>query len=110
MKQSFGFKNIFTHMGAFGAKTTKPSVLWSSESWIQHLVKSVPSNSKADQDVQVVRTVACVGRTSISGGRHLKETQAYPDDYGHVICFVFCLGGHVFSSQEPHKTIVGLRG
>lgn len=75
------FHEVSTNMGGFGAATKKPTKLYSSEKWILHLHRTVPPGYKADPEVQTVT----VKDGKVTGGRDLKETQAYPIGYGQEL-------------------------
>ena len=74
-----GFYEVFTYMGAFGAETKKPTKLWSSEKWVRDLGRKLPADFARNTKLE---TVTVNTRGGVSGGRDLKNTQAYPDGYG----------------------------
>jgi len=77
-----GFHEVHTSMGAFGAATKKPTRLYSSEEWVHEMRRAVPRDFARDPKKQTVK-IAKGGK--VTGGPDLKETQAYPDEYGRAL-------------------------
>ena len=83
-------------MGAYGARTPKASKWEGSPAWVSKLGNSLTKSQLACLgDDQVVVRDATKG--SVTGGKHLKETQAYPHGYGQVVANLF---GIAFSKHE----------
>ena len=76
-------RRIHTCMGAFGGETKKPTWLLSTQKnkWFLPLARSVPKDMHFDNTDVVVRHED--GR--VSGGKGLKETQAYPSGYSEEL-------------------------
>ena len=73
---------IFMHMGAFGAQTVKPTRLYSNRGWIKDMALTVPAEYKGNPELE---TVTRSSSGAITGGKDLKDTQAYPDGYGKAL-------------------------
>ena len=69
----------WTWMGAFGAPSPKGTTLWSSRPAVQKMSRSLPAG----------KTVLKSGKPSVSGGKGLKESQAYTSQFGFATLSVW---------------------
>ena len=75
-----------TWMGAFGAPTRKATWLLSSTPFARNLQRQLPRGSVAGvEGSTTLSTAGADGRTAVTGGPHLKQTQAYPVGYGEAV-------------------------
>ena len=76
-----------TFMGAFGAKTRKPTHLFGSHKWIMELQAHITKEQAAQLDSSnvTINYVRPDGRRSVDGGSQLKKTQEYPPGYGIAV-------------------------
>ena len=82
----------FTWMGAFGGVSPKPTRLWSNcESLLASLVRPLPKKQWHPEDPNYVckKYVDRNGKKRVAGGRGLKSTQAYPDEFGQELAQAF---------------------
>ena len=73
---------IRTHMGAFGAPTPKPTALYSGNSWVKKLQRTLTSEQIKSMDPDVEMSVRDEMTGQVTGGKDLKSSQAYPVNYG----------------------------
>ena len=71
-------------MGAFGARTQKPTWLIASGKWASGLARSV-RGMEFEQSDTVHRSLDKDGKKRVQGSSTLKETQAYPEEYGREV-------------------------
>ena len=77
------FKHFTTHMGAFGGPTPKPTNLYTDAPYAHKLVRSPTLSDKARfalEAKEIMTRDAITG--SLTGGKDMKESQAYPEGYG----------------------------
>ena len=95
------FHETNTNMGAFGAATKKPTKLYSSEKWVAQLSRSLPAGYKPDPKVQTVT----IANGKVSGGKDLKDTQAYPDGYGQELLRVWRASRRTAAQRWPQDDV-----
>eukprot|EP00974_Lingulodinium_polyedra_P064495 6231397-Lingulodinium_polyedra.AAC.1 len=78
--KGIGYNEIKTNMGAFGARTRKPTNLFSGEAWLPKLARKLPKGFQGDSS-----GVTSVHGGAVTGGPRLKETQAYTPELGVAI-------------------------
>ena len=78
----------WTWMGAFGAPSPKGTTLWSSRPAVQKMSRSLPAGKTWSDDI-TTRTVLKSGKPSVSGGKGLKESQAYTSQFGFATLSVW---------------------
>ena len=78
---------VSTWMGSFGALTPKPTWLLGNSEWM-HCFHQKLSKEQQFMPNDTVMHLPSNGRKSrrVQGGPGLKETQAYPKDYGRAVC------------------------
>ena len=75
-----------TKMGAYGARTAKPTWLLSSSIWPTNPHKDLlPNFVPTGHSVAIKLPDAPDGRKRVSGGPGLKATQAYPPGYSRAV-------------------------
>lgn len=84
--------NVFRHhifMSDFGSLSSKPTWLYSTSPWLhdveRHRTKHTNGKVKCDLEVST-QTRRPDGTMSVSGGKDLKATQAYPLGFGRAVC------------------------
>ena len=79
------WKEVTTHMGAFGAATMKKTKLWSCDDMVLDL-KRVPTPADKLRFAEAPRLATVDPITGgVSGSKHLKASQAYPPEYGKMV-------------------------
>jgi hypothetical protein len=73
------------HMGAYGGDSIKSLKLYSNENWVQELYRPLSSRTKLTNTNVVVRYTDKNGCVRVRGGSALKDTQAYPVEFGRVV-------------------------
>mgnify|MGYP003333625565 CR=1 FL=1 len=74
------------HMGAYNARTLKPSTLYSNRKFIYSLERDVTPEQRANLDSTGVCTVVYKnGKKQVNGGPKLKETQSYTPEFGNAV-------------------------
>ena len=68
---------VNTWLGMFGARTRKQIYLLSNNSWVSTLHRALDPSQSFDSTGVVTKN-----GTQVNGSSRLKETQAYPDDFG----------------------------
>ena len=95
MQEHTYFKLFRTHiqvyrvafnMGSFGAESLKPTWLYSNAPWIPNVLSFKTGNLLPGHGKKVVKVHLKNGTTKVSGGKALKETQAYPVGFGRAMC------------------------
>ena len=77
---------VDTYMGAFGAKTIKPTQLWGNTRIVLALARERPRDTTCDSsDVAIVTKDPVTGWKRTTGGPGLKSTQAYTDEFGEAV-------------------------
>lgn len=95
-----------TKMGAFGAKTAKPTWLLSSSKWPAKLQKDLPPNFKATDDTVAIKLPpSAAGKKRVSGGPGLKATQAYPPFYSSAVLSAWSNRGDLENNQHEDDDI-----
>ena len=79
------WRHTHTWLGMFGAKTQKPTRLWSSSPAVHLLHKKLDTKRSWDSSKVAIKELD----GSISGGPELKATQAYPVGYGQAVSQAF---------------------
>ncbi len=74
------FHEVHTWMDGFGARSAKPTRLYSSEKWLPTLARPAPKGCDSSGVV-----VCGPDRRAVSGGPRLKQTQEYPEDFARAI-------------------------
>ena len=69
-------------MGAYGGSSRKPLTLDSNEKWIERLCRPLPAGAKFENQETATRYIDSRGQRKVTGGTRLKETQAYPPEFG----------------------------
>eukprot|EP00969_Alexandrium_andersonii_P040727 1785171-Alexandrium_andersonii.AAC.3 len=84
----FAFRTQNTNMGMFGARSLKPTTLWSGEAWLPELYrKSSRSDMKAlNSDGNTRNYTDTQGRRRFTAGPRLKGTETYPKGFGLALC------------------------
>lgn len=72
-------------MGAYGGDSLKSLKLYSNERWVQELYRPLTSRTKLTNSNVVVRYTDKNGCVRVRGGSALKDTQAYPVEFGRVV-------------------------
>ena len=95
-------------MGAHGAPTRKPTKLYSNRPWVADLQKKVPANTKFAKLDIVRHGVNDRGQKTVTGGKQLKATQAYPRNFGKAVsnCFIKNRGPEKIQAKVPPGTTV----
>ena len=79
---------VSTWMGSFGALTPKPTWLLGNAPWMTGLHRKLSKNQRFPPNDTVVHLPgsSTSGRSRrVQGGPGLKETQAYPKEYGQAV-------------------------
>lgn len=71
----------WTWMGAFGAESPKGTTLWSSRPAVQKLCRVLPQKNWSQVEM-TKKKILENGKCSVSGGKDLKKSQAYTDEFG----------------------------
>ena len=75
-----------TWMGAYGAPTRKPTWLLSTEQWTTNLARTLKRDAPLGVEGTTVKMADTIdGRSRVCGGPRLKESQAYPEEYGKAV-------------------------
>ena len=80
--------SIRSSMGAFGGDTVKQHEFFCNEAWIKSISRPRPKHFKAKHGL-CNHYVASDGKKRVSGGDHLKGSQAYTDEFGHAVAAGF---------------------
>ena len=101
--QGWDWIRVSTSMGAFGGPRPKASYLYGNRVWLKQLHrqlkgKSFPSAAEAGV-VQTTRN----GR--MAGGKHLKRTQEYPEEFGRAV-FDAWQGAEPAESQQVEERLI----
>ena len=77
---------VETCMGAFGAKTIKPTQLWGNTRMVLALARERPRGTACDSSgVTIITEDPITGQKRCTGGPGLKATQAYTDGFGEAV-------------------------
>jgi hypothetical protein len=87
LMQHFVVHTVRTSMGAFGAPTPKNTILWCSGVWVYKLIRRhTQSRSNAlGLPPTTIRYQTKSGKCRVQGGPGLKQTQAYPTEFGEEV-------------------------
>ena len=80
MIKRFDVFRCFTWMGSYGADSPKGTVLWSNRAGVKKLARCLPENKVWSAEMTTKKANAH-GGVSITGGRDLKGSQAYTNDF-----------------------------
>ena len=78
----------FMWMGAFGASSPKPTVLWRPCPCVAKFSLPLPQNVVWDADM-VTKKVMPDGRIQVTGSSDLKRSQSYPKEFGRATVAVW---------------------
>ena len=81
--------SVQTYMGLFGGCTLKPHVLYSNETWIQHVARAHPGSSFQPKKSLCRKYTDSSGVARVSGGDDLKDSQTYTKQFGRAIAAAF---------------------
>ena len=88
LSEAGGFRmarHVNTWFGMFGGWSPKPTQLWGTPSWLPKLHRVLDRSIDFGNTETYHTEKDSNGRTvSFSGGKRLKETQAYPAGYGRA--------------------------
>ena len=87
-QKALGMREVFFWMQFFGADSPKDTKLWSNVPYLGLLENRLSKNDLASTSgrIQTAKTtVNRDGKASVSGGKDLKSTQAYPPFFGLAV-------------------------
>ena len=88
----FTIYSVTLFLGAFGATSQKPLILFSNKAWIEDLHVPIPPGTVFEPDEPVVRHYQnAYGEDCVVGGQALHDTQTYPPRFGHHVAETFSL-------------------
>lgn len=92
-----------TCMGAFGAKTVKPTKIYGNRQLVLALGRSQRGIRGDSSMVTTVKVNPETGLRSTAGGPGLKETQAYTSGFGAAVldAYLACSGAEPIPDSEP---------
>ena len=94
------FVRIDTYQGAFAAGTLKPTMLVSSSTCIQAMVRPHPGHSALGPSRSCTTGTDATGRKTFTGNKdELKATQTYSREFGIAVAEAFC---HRNCTDYPH--------
>ena len=84
------FQHLTTHMGAFGGPTPKATNLYTDAPYAHKLIRTPSAFDRAlfaveDKEIMVKDPIT----GALSGGRDMKESQAYPVGYGEEVASAY---------------------
>ena len=104
------FHIISTYQGAFGAETSKKTILASNSKCTHGLVRPNPGASNAGASKVATARVTSVredGRRMVTGTAELKGTQAYSREFGEAVAETFADESFFNSLGPGHSGIIG---
>ena len=83
------WSEVRTYMGAFGAPTPKPTILYSGHRYVKSLARTLTKEQKKGLDPDVEMSTRDEMTGAVTGGKDLKKSQAYPVEYGQAVQAAF---------------------